>query len=71
MSTKMEPIPDYGEHMTLYEWYNCVHSGLFIDDDGYGCLATKDEMSQQRINPSDLGNREIEPKYTHIVWFNR
>jgi hypothetical protein len=67
----MHDIPDYGAHMTLQEFRQCVESGGFIDYDGHGCLATDTQESDIVIIPSQLKTTKIDPKFTHVVWYNR
>lgn len=67
----MEPIPEYGEHMTREEFESACKSGCFIDYDGHGCYATEIEMSKIVIVPSDLRNGWQYPDFTHVVWFNK
>ena len=68
-----EPIPDYGEKMTLQAWINDVECGGFIDYDGFGQLATNTEMSNIEIYPSEFLKKEVVPPEwaTHVIWFNR
>ena len=75
------PIPAYGDHMTIDEFVECVRCGGFIDYDGSGNYATADYMSSRSVSPSEVfpdnmaegHEREpnLEPGWTHIVWFNR
>jgi len=51
---KMRSLPDYGDHMTLGNFLDCVWSGCFIDDDGFGEYATVSEASGIRVHPSDV-----------------
>ena len=67
---KLRPI-DIGTHMTYKEFVGHVESGGFINYDGFGELATADEVSNKTINPSDVGIMEIPEWATHVVWYNR
>lgn len=69
----LEPIPDYGDHMTMRDWLATVNSGGFIDYDGHGHLATKDGHSGMIINPTDVTVLKVRiPDWaTHVVWYNR
>ena len=77
----MEPIPDYGDHMTLDHFIQAVDQMCFIDYDGYGYLATSDLMSRIVVSPSDVFTKKkktfkkkflkISEGFTHIVWFNK
>jgi hypothetical protein len=70
-SVIFEPIPDYGEHMTIQEFNACCLSGAFTDDDGLACYATKTQMTDIKVCPSDFEFTSINNHpYTHIVWFN-
>ena len=64
-------LPDYGSHMTLQRFRECVECGGFIDDDGSGNLATETSISNVDVNPSDLANMNIPEWATHVVWFNK
>lgn len=80
---KMQPIPDYGDLMTVEEFREDCESACFIDYDGHGNLATETEMTNIVIYPSDvtrqpdvlteLAGAKHDPfhGYTHVVWFNR
>jgi hypothetical protein len=67
-SPKMEPLPSYGDLMTVEEFLNECHS----DDDGTGYLATETEMSEIEISPC-APNWTLEdwPDFTHVMWFNK
>ena len=67
----LKPLPDYGNHMLLKDWLECVKSGAFIDYDGHGNLATKDKISGIGISPSDAENYKFPKWATHIMWFNK
>lgn len=72
MEQEKEPLPEYGDHMTLAEFIENVESGMFIDYDGYGNYASETEMfSNLTVNPSDVEDGKIDKKHTHVVWFNR
>ena len=63
-----------GDLMTIHEFYSHVKCGMFIDYDGEGLFATKDEQSDIRIKPStfrDLWNYVDTDVLTHVVWFNK
>ena len=66
-----EPIPDYGDHMTFNEFVGMCKSGGFIDDDGEGCYATKDKMTNISVYPSDIRSGNYRTDFTHVVWFNK
>jgi hypothetical protein len=67
----MEPIPDYGDHMTWEHFVECVESGGFIDYDGHGDLATATECSNITISPSRVQSFKKPAWATHVVWYNR
>ena len=69
---KFESIPEYGEHMTLQEYIDCVACGGFIDYDGFGELATETQISNIKTYPSDLDDEVQWPEWcTHIMWYNK
>jgi hypothetical protein len=70
---KTEPLPTYGDHYTLEEFVKRCQDGSFIDYDGYGNYATKTEMFDKIVYPSDVTKKNFKPKpeFTHVVWFNR
>lgn len=67
----MEPIPKYGDLMTLQEFIECCECGGFIDYDGSGNYSTATEMSDKEVVPSDITNGIIDYSYSHVVWFNK
>ena len=69
----MELIMETDKLMTQIDWLDAVESGGFIDDDGYGVLATDVLKSDIVINPSDYSKEDYDwPEWaTHVVWYNR
>lgn len=68
---KGEPIDPDSHHITVQEFDECCESGGFIDDDGFGELATATEVFPGKtVYPSDDPD-ERDPKYTHVVWYNK
>lgn len=67
----LEPIPDYGDHMTIEKFIDYCNSGMFIDSDGSGYYATKDQQSNIPIYPSDVKARKYRKDFSHVVWFNK
>jgi hypothetical protein len=73
---ELTPIPKDSDHMTIEEFVECCQSRSFIDYDGFGEWATKDEVMSGNpadwVSPSEIVNGLIPPKWaTHIVWYNR
>jgi hypothetical protein len=68
---RMKPIEEDDDKFTLEEFKECVRDGFLIDYDGFGYLATENEMSNITVYPSGLWSMQIDPKFTHVVWFNR
>lgn len=68
---EMEPIPTYGDHMTMKDFVDCCKSGGFIDYDGSGVYATATEMSDIGIEPSEVMSGSYRKDFTHVVWFNK
>jgi len=65
-----EPLPTYGDLFTVREFMCSVESGLFIDNDGIGYYATDTQMSDLEAIPSQF-NPDIDPIFTHVMWFNK
>lgn len=60
---------------TWLEFTQAVRSGMFIDYDGYGALATEENgvvvKSTTHISPSEL-KRFKKPRWvTHVIWYNK
>jgi hypothetical protein len=68
---KLEPLPDYGDHMTMEEFLDAVDEGCFIDYDGSGEYATATHTSNKSFRPSTVRNNNEHEKWSHVVWFNR
>jgi len=67
----MQPIPEYGDHMTLEDFIAAVTDGWFIDYDGTGMYATETGMSDKPARPSDIEKGVIDRSFTHVMWFNK
>lgn len=67
----LKSIPSYGDLLTMEEFISCVKSGGFIDSDGSGNYATKDQMSDITIRPSEIRSGVYRKDFTHVVWFNK
>lgn len=65
-----EPIPDYGDVMTVEDWKAAVRSGSFNDYDGGGKAAKDGKVDKCWIYPSEA-DASIPEDATHIVWFNK
>jgi hypothetical protein len=68
---ELEPLPDYGDLMTLDEFIEHCNSGAFINYDGTGHYATKTKMSRLYATPSKIKAGNIDRSWTHVMWFNR
>lgn len=70
-----EPLPDYGDLMTVAEFRNMVELNYLTDDDGYGRPVRNGKMrviESNLIYPSNYGYFDVTlAGATHIVWFNR
>lgn len=66
-------IDEEGFFMTLSEFRGFVRAGAFVDDDGVGFLANSSRVSTVTISPSQIivGKIEIDPGFTHVMWFNK
>jgi hypothetical protein len=71
----IEPIPSYGDLMTLKEFRHNVVSDIFIDEDGYGYFSDGKVMDTSiRVYPSEVDWLILTRKNgdnKHIVWFNK
>ena len=78
-ATYTDPVPDYGELMTVEEYLAAVDRGSFIDYDGHG-EAVRDGLVARHnpfipgpndpVVPSDRDSK-IPLDATHVVWYNR
>ena len=68
---KLEPIPDYGDLMSIDEFVSCCESGCMMDYDGTGYYATSDQMTRVQVFPSEVSEGKIDERWSHVVWFNR
>ena len=68
VSPKLDPLPEYGDLITLEEFSKNVIDGMFIPYDGDGYLATKDGMSREH----SCWSLDDRPEWaTHVMWFNK
>lgn len=49
----------------------CKNGPLFSNYDGYGCYATKDEISDIEIVPSDIISGIYRKDFDYICWYNK
>jgi hypothetical protein len=68
---KLEPVPDYGDVMSLIDFIDCVKEGGFIDYDGYGRYIINNYMTDIEIYPTDVKNNYLRKEFDTIIWFNR
>ena len=68
---KKEPIPGYGDHMTMKEFIEACRLYCFVDSDGIGNYAGIDFCTNKEISPSDVINNKYDNNYTHVMWFNK
>lgn len=64
-----EPLPNYGDLITVKDWLQSVANNYFIDYDGSGHPVKDGKMSKQNIYPSIAD--ELPEDATHVMWFNR
>jgi hypothetical protein len=69
-----DPIPSYGDLLTIDHFRNAVDSGSFTNYDGGGRPAKNVngmmKMAKSEVRPSDW-ERDVYQDTTHIVWFNK
>lgn len=71
-TSELVEIGDIGDLMPLDDFKDACESGMFIDYDGFGELATEDKTSKIYITPSMLRTGFKIPGWcTHVLWFNR
>ena len=58
-------------HMTIKEFKSLVRSRVFNNQDGFACYATKDKRTHVIVRPSHVLAGELDPDYTHVIWYNR
>jgi hypothetical protein len=68
---KMEKHDNIGDLFTMKEFKGCCEGGGFIDYDGFGYYATKDEQTNIVIYPSDIMKGKYRKEFTHVKWYNR
>jgi hypothetical protein len=66
-----EPIPDYGDLMTLDNFIHTCKNGCFNDYDGFGNYSDGEILSDIEVSPSDILHGNIRYEWTHVVWFNK
>jgi len=72
-----QPIPKYGDLMTMKDFIHCCETGAFIDYDGHGHYSdgTQEFVGERfddgRVKPSMVKKGLINTSYSHIIWFNR
>lgn len=65
------PIEMYDDHMSLQDFKESCETGCFMDDDGYGVYATKDQKTDIQIYPSDFRLGVIRSDFEYVVWYNK
>jgi hypothetical protein len=69
---RMKPIPDYGDLMTIDDFTEMCFNGALIDYDGCGRYSDGKEIDiDVGVYPSDIVHKQIDHKWSHVVWFNR
>lgn len=66
-----EPIPDYGDVMTVEDFEAAVKSVCFTDDDGHGYYSDGKTMTKVYVDCAHIYRNGVQPGYTHVVWFNK
>lgn len=58
--------------MPFNEFVECCKVGpLFCDSDGFGYYATKTQVSDIVISPSDIVSGVYRKDFTHVCWYNK
>jgi len=64
----MQPLPDYGDLMSVEDFVACVKGGMFVPDDGIGYFATETEYDEK----SCVWDKQNAPSWaTNVIWFNK
>jgi len=64
-------LPEFGDLMTIKRWVGSCKGAAFINDDGYGNLATADQCSDIEVIPSEADMIQFPEWATHVLWYNR
>lgn len=69
----LNPVPDYGDLMTLEDFEANCRCGGFIDYNGTGYYATPTHFDRSKpARPSDISAGCIDRSFfTHVIWFNK
>jgi hypothetical protein len=66
----IEPLPDYGDLMTVKDFREACSVGALIDYDGTGYPVKGKKMARNVVVlPSKRNN--IPKSATHVMWFNK
>lgn len=68
---KIEPIPDYGDLMTIENFKELCESQMFTDYDGSGYYSDGKIMTRIPASPFEITNGKIDDRWSHVVWFNK
>lgn len=61
----------YGDLFTMAEFMDMVRNRTLVNDDGHGFYANDKAYSNIYAKPSNMIRGEIEPGWTHVIWFNK
>lgn len=65
-----EPLPDYGDLMTVADFLDACGGGAFIDYDGVG-HPVKGKMMMRCLDVYPSKRHLIPKDATHVMWFNK
>jgi len=70
---KFEPIPSYGDHMSIQKYLKNIEDRTFIPYDGYGYYATEDKISDVLASFDEYSIKKVisNKEFDYVVWFNR
>jgi len=70
-----EPIPDYGDKMTIDTFISHLSCGGIMSCDGSGNYATDTKMCDNKevsFTPEQVRtDASVHPEFTHVIWFNK
>lgn len=68
---KFMPLPtNQGTHMSTVSFERGCYMKDFIDDNGVAYYATRDQLTNIVVKPSDF-TYVVEHPYTHVMWFDK
>jgi len=71
----MDKKQDFGDLITLREFFDASDAGCFNDDDGMGTYCTETTVSNKRVEFYEISGKlekDLKSKgITHVMWYNK